>query len=202
MPLIEAQPNALAKVYAKSLFELAQQHGGQTNAESILGELEDIVELARNDNAFSELLASRLIDSGKRDASLERMFSGKVSPLTLNFLRQINRKGRLANLSQIATAMDALVQDQFGRIEVDVYTATPIGTGELESVRKQLSESLGKDVIMHPYTDSSMLGGIKLSMGDQLIDASIQAQLSKMRDELLDSGSAEIRGRSNDLLEE
>ena len=112
MPLIEAQPNALAKVYAKSLFELAQAQDGQANAtESILGELEDIVELARNDRAFSELLASRLIDSGKRDASLERMFSRQgLRPLTLNFLRQLNRKGRLANLSQIATAMDAFVQ--------------------------------------------------------------------------------------------
>ncbi|MDF1809120.1 MAG: ATP synthase F1 subunit delta [Phycisphaerales bacterium] len=201
MPLIEAQPDALANVYAKSLFELAQQQGGQANAESILGELEDIVELARNDRAFSELLASRLIDSGKRDASIERMFNGKVSPLTLNFLRQLNRKDRLANLSQITTAMDVLVQSQFGRIEVDVFTATPIGAGELESVRKQLSASLGKDVIMHPYTDSSMLGGIKLRMGDQLIDASIQAQLRKMRDDLLDTGSAQVRGRSNDILE-
>ena len=202
MPLIEAQPSALAKVYAKSLFEVAHQHGGQENAESILAELEDIVELARSNRAFSELLASRLIDSGKRDASLERMFAGKVSDLTLKFLRQINRKGRLANLSQIAVAMDTLVQDQFGRIEVDVFTATPISTGELESVRSQLSASLGKDVIMHPYTDSSMLGGIKLRMGDQLIDASIQAQLRKMRDGLLDTGSAEVRGRSGDMLQD
>ncbi|PCI06918.1 ATP synthase F1 subunit delta [bacterium] len=202
MPLIEAQPSALAKVYAKSLFEVAQQHGGQENAESILGELEDIVELARSNRAFSELLASRLIDSGKRDASLERMFAGKVSDLTLKFLRQLNRKGRLVNLSQIATAMDELVQSQFGRIEVDVFTATPISTGELESVRSQLSASLGKEVIMHPYTDSSMLGGIKLRMGDQLIDASIQAQLRKMRDGLLDTGSAEVRGRSSDILQD
>ena len=202
MPLIEAQPSALAKVYAKSLFEVAQQHGGQDNAESILGELEDIVELARNDRAFSELLASRLIESGKRDASLERIFEGKVSELTLKFLRQLNRKGRLANLSQIATAMDELVQSQFGRVEVDVFTATPIEAAELESVRKQLSVSLGKDVIMHPYTDSSMLGGIKLRMGDQLIDASIQAQLRKMRDGLLDTGSAEVRGRCGDMLED
>ena len=202
MPLIEAQPSALAKVYAKSLFEVAVSNGGQENAESILAELEDIVELARNDRAFSELLASRLIDSGKRDASIERMFTGKVSELTLKFLRQINRKGRLANLMQIATAMDALVQDQFGRVEVDVFTATPIDAAELESVRKQLSESLGKDVIMHPYTDASMLGGIKLRMGDQLIDASIQAQLRKMRDGLLDSGNTQVRGRSGDMLED
>ncbi len=200
MPLIEAQPDALAKVYAKSLFELAQQSGGQSNAEAVLGELEDIIELARQDRGFNELLASRLIDAKKRDASLNRMFSGKVSPLTLNFLRHLNRKGRLANLSQIANAMDEMVQGQFGRIEVDVYTAAPIGAGELESIRSRLSASLGKDVIMHPYTDASMLGGIKLRMGDQLIDASIQAELRKMRDALLSRGGAAVRGRSGEIL--
>lgn len=200
MPLIEAQPDALAKVYAKSLFEIAQSQGGQQNAESILGELEDILEIARNDRSFNELLASRLIDAKKRDASLVRMFEGKVSPLTLNFIRQLNRKGRLANLSQIAVAMDTLVQEQFGRIEVDVFTASPISASELENVRKRLSDSLGKDVIMHPYTDSSMLGGIKLRMGDQLIDGSIQAELRKMRDVLLNKGSANVRGRSGDIL--
>ena len=84
MPLIEAQPDALAKVYAKSLFELAHQQGGQQNAESILGELEDIIEIARNDRSFNELLASRLIEAKKRDASLVRMFEGKVSGLTLS----------------------------------------------------------------------------------------------------------------------
>ncbi|HCT46221.1 MAG TPA: hypothetical protein DF699_13510, partial [Phycisphaerales bacterium] len=136
-----------------------------------------------------------------RDASLVRMFEGKVSGLTLSFLRQLNRKGRLPNLSQIATAMDEMVQNQFGRIEVDVFTASPISAGELESVRKRLSDSLGKDVIMHPYTDSSMLGGIKLRMGDQLIDASIQAELRKLRDALLNKGSSELRGRSDDMLE-
>ena len=202
MPLIEAQPDALAKVYAKSLFELAHAQGGQQNAEAISGELEDIIEIARDNRAFNELLASRLIDAEKRDGTILRIFEGRVSPLTLNFLRQLNRKGRLANLSQITVAFDELVQEQFGRIEVDVYTASPISANELENVRKRLSDSLGKDVIMHPYTDSSMLGGIKLRMGDQLIDGSIQAELRKLRDKLLSKGSSEVRGRSNQILGE
>jgi F-type H+-transporting ATPase subunit delta len=201
MPLIDAHPDALAKVYAKSLFELAHSEGGQSNTESVLGEIEDILEIARDDAQFSELLASRLIDTDKRDASLLRIFSGKVSPITLNFIRQLNRKGRLGNLPAIASALDTMVQEQFGRIEVDVFTATPIGAGELDSVKSRISDALGKDVILHPYTDSSMLGGIKLRLGDQLIDASIQAELRKMRDQLINEGSARVRGRSADMLD-
>jgi F-type H+-transporting ATPase subunit delta len=201
MPLIDAHPDALAKVYAKSLFELAHKEGGQSNTESVLGELEDILEIARNDASFSELLASRLIDNDKRDASLMRIFSNKVSPLTLNFLRQLNRKGRLGNLPAITAALDGFVQDQFGRIEVDVFTATPINSSELGSVKNRISDALGKGVILHPYTDSSMLGGIKLRLGDQLIDASVQAELRKMRDNLVNKGAAEVRGRASDMID-
>ncbi len=201
MPLIEAQPDALAKVYAKSVFEIAHTQGGQANTESVLGELEDILEMARNDAQFSELLASRLIDTDKRDASLLRIFEGRVSTLTLNFLRQLNRKGRLGNLPSISAAMDEMVQSQFGRIEVDVFTASPISADELGSVKNRIADALGKDVILHPYTDSSMLGGIKLRLGDQLIDASIQAELRKMRDNLVNKGAAEVRGRAGDMVD-
>ena len=45
-----------------------------------------------------------------------------------------------------------------------------------------------------------MLGGIKLRMGDQLIDASVQADLRKMRDSLIHKGSANMRERSNDMI--
>ena len=201
MPLIEAQPDALANVYARSLFELAEQAGGQAKAEEILGELEEILELARGDTSFNEFLASRVIESGKRDASLDRIFQGNVSELTLRFLRLLNDKGRLSHLAPIVGAYDQLVQEKFGRVEVDVFTSGPISSDELRSVKERLQGQLGKEVIVHPYTDSSMLGGIKLRIGDQLIDASVRTRLRKLRDSLSGKGN-EIRSRAAELLEE
>ncbi|MFK7884212.1 MAG: ATP synthase F1 subunit delta [Phycisphaerales bacterium] len=198
MPLIESEPDALAKIYAKSLFDAAEKEG--VGPEAILGEIEDILEIARNDRNFSEMLSSRLIDTDKRDASLERVFSGKVSPTTLNFLRLLNRKGRLGYISPITGALDALVQARFGRVEVDVFTAAPIGQSEMDSIKSRLNDALGKDVILHPYTDSSMLGGIKLRIGDQLIDASVRAELRRMRDGLIDKGTT-VRSRSNNIID-
>lgn len=198
MPLIESEPDALAKIYARSLFDAAEKEG--VGPEAILGEIEDILEIARNDRNFSEMLSSRLIDTAKRDASLDRIFSGKVSPITLNFLRLLNRKGRLGYISPITGALDAIVQARFGRVEVDVFTAAPIGQDEMDSIKSRLNEALGKDVILHPYTDSSMLGGIKLRIGDQLIDASVRAELRRMRDGLLDKGTT-VRSRSNDIID-
>lgn len=199
MPLIEAAPDALAKVYAQGLFAAAEKH--PDGAEGVLGELEDILEMARNDRAFSELLASRLIDAGQRDASLVRLFEGRVSTTTLSFLRLLNRKGRLANLIPITGAIDAMVQERFGRVEVDVFTAAPIAQSELESIKRRLTEALGKEVVLHPYTESAMIGGIKLRMGDQLIDASVRAELNRLRDRLL-SQTGSVRARARDMLDQ
>ncbi len=200
MPLIESKPDALAKVYAHAAFEIAESTDGIT-PEDLLGELEDLLEIARDDRGFNELLATRLIDAGKRDASLVRMLEGKCSTLTVNFLRQLNAKGRLGHIVPIVGALDELVQARFGRIEVDVFTASPMSPEALDGVKHKLSESLGKEVIMHPYTDSTMLGGIKIRMGDQLIDASVQADLRSLRDNLLRNGGARVRGNSSGMLD-
>lgn len=202
MPLIESKPDALATVYARSLFELAFEKGGQETAESVGGEIEDILEMARSSASFSEFLASRVLGVESRDESIVKIFGGRTSPLVLHFLQLLNRKGRLNHLPPIVAAYDQIVQEHFGRIEVDVLTATPIDEGQLSLIREKLSAALGKQPVLHPYTDASMLGGLKLRIGDQLIDASVATRLANMRQRLISRGGASIRGRSAELLDD
>jgi F-type H+-transporting ATPase subunit delta len=197
MPLLETAPDALAKVYARALFDAAEKSG---KAETVLGELEDILELVRSNKDMSEVMASRLVDSGKRDAFLLSTLQGRVSEMTLSFLRLLNRKDRLAHLIPITTALDMLVQERFGRVEVDVFTAAPIAQTELDSIRRQLAEAMGKEVVVHPYTEASMIGGVKFRMGDQLIDASVRAELNRLRDRLL-SQTGSVRSKAGQILD-
>ncbi|MGE4198958.1 MAG: FoF1 ATP synthase subunit delta, partial [Phycisphaerales bacterium] len=133
MPLIEAAPDALARVYARSLFEMARDSGGgQATIESTLGELEDILEVARTNPRFGEFLSSRILPVDKREASLRAILSGRASDLVMRFILTLNRKGRLSRLAPIVAAYDELVQESFGRVEVDVYTASPISPDELK----------------------------------------------------------------------
>ncbi|GJM18014.1 MAG: ATP synthase subunit delta [Phycisphaeraceae bacterium] len=202
MPLVESQPDALARVYATSLFELAEADGGQSRAEEILGELEDILELARADASFSEFLASRVLTAEKREGALKKMLAGRCQDLTLRFLLLLNEKNRLGHLPAITGALDQLVQDRFGRVEVDVFTASPIGSEEVGLIKQRLKAALGKDPIIHPYTDTAMIGGIKVRIGDRLIDGSISTRLRQMRDRLSREGNAEIRAKMTDLIDD
>ncbi len=201
MPLIESRPDALATVYARSLLELADEQGGRERVESVLAQLEDILEVARADKRFGEFLASRTLSHATRAQSLRRIFEGRCDDLVLRFILLLNEKHRLAHYPAILAAYDAMVQERYGRIEVDVFTAAPIDVGELSGIKDRLSSILGKDVVVHPYTDESMIGGVKLRIGDMLVDASLASMLRRMRDRLATEGGAELRARAQRIIE-
>jgi F-type H+-transporting ATPase subunit delta len=188
-----AHTDALAQVYARSLFELAAEAGGQDKIAEIGGELEQIAELGRGDRHFREFLASPIIEREKRGAALAQIFRDQVSDLTLRFLLVLNVKGRLGHLESINTAYDQLLQDAYGRVEVDLYTAAPLGEEVKSLIAERIQGAIGREPVLHAYTDPAMLGGIKLRMGDQLIDGSVAARLRRLRHALLTQGSARLR---------
>lgn len=201
MPMIETQPDAVARVYAKSLMDLATEQGGQGKIEETLGELEEIIELARGDEKFAEFLSSRSLGADARRDALKRIFQGRVSDLTLNFLLVLNDKGRIGALASVAAAFDSLVQSQFGRVEVDVFTAQPMSPDELHQVRDRLRQTLNKDVVVHPYTEPTMIGGVKFRIGDQLVDASIATRLRRLKEKFAADGAAELRARFSRIID-
>ena len=195
------QTDALAQVYARSLIELARDAGGEQKILEVGGELEQICELGRRDRAFGEFLASPIIDSEQRGASLRSMFSNRVTDLTLRFLLVLNAKERLAHLESINTAYDQYVQEAFGRIEVDVITATAIDDATKQVISERIRTALGKEPVLHHYTDPSIIGGIKLRIGDQLIDGSIARDIRRLRQDMLTKGSTRLRERFSSIIE-
>lgn len=183
------QIDEVAKVYARSLFELARELGGDAGVASTGNELRDVCEAVRSDRRAIELFRSPIVDPAQRAAALKRIFGGRVSDPLLNFMQVLNRKGRLAELLAIADAYDAMEQDAFGRVEVDVYTASgSVDEGTRTALAGDLKRSLGKEPVLHFHADPAMIGGLKLRIGDRLIDGSVAAQLRRMRSGLLERG--------------
>jgi len=189
VPLTDSQPDALAKVYANSLYDLAEAQGGRELVEDVLGSLEGILELARQDKMFSEFLSSRVLAMKDREKALRSILEGKIHDLVLRFLLVVNRKERLAHLAK------------FGRVEVDVITASPLDADQLESIRDRLAKTLSKDVIARPSVDPSIIGGVRFRIGDQLVDASVSTRLRRMRDMLTEHGAAEIKARAGRMID-
>lgn len=194
--------DALANIYARSLYDLANDAGGQEKILEIDDELEQICELTRADQPFREFLASPIIDTSRRADALRHIFNDRITDLTLRFLLVLNAKGRLGHIEAINTAYDQLVQESFGRIEVDLITPGPLGDEQVGTIKKRIQQAIGKEPVLHRYTEPEMLGGLKLRIGDQLIDGSVSTRLRRLRQDLMLSGSGDIREAFDRIIEE
>jgi F-type H+-transporting ATPase subunit delta len=202
MATLETQSDALAEIYAKSLFDLAMQEGGRERVESIAGEMEEVLDVARANPQFIEFLRSAILPMDKREKSLGAIFKGRISDLLLRFLLVLNRNERLGHVGAIQTAFDSMVQERFGRVEVDVFTAAPLDQGQLQHVADRLRKAMGREPVLHNYTDTTMIGGLRLQIGDQLIDASVATRLRRMRDRLSSEGGAQVRAKIDRIIDE
>ena len=197
------QYDEVAGVYARSLYELAHEAGGIQKVEEIHGELDAIIVMSRADPKLKEFFSSPILGKGAREQTLRAVFENRISDMLLRFLLVANEKGRLGELEHIAGAMDAMLLEAHGRIEVDVYTASAdqIGDELLATVREKVQEATGKEPVLHKYSDPSMIGGIKLLIGDQLIDGSVATRLRRMREGIIGRGSSGLRADSGRFLE-
>ena len=194
--------DALSGVYARSLYELAQDAGGRDKIVEIADEIEQVCELARGNRGFREFLGSPIIDRGRRADALRGIFRERVTDLTLRYMLVLNDRGRLGHLEAIGNAYDQLVHEAFGRVEVDLFTPAPLDPGQLDAIKQRIGTALGKEPVVYAYTDPSMIGGLKLRIGDQLIDGSVAARLRRMRHRFLTTGAAALRENFDRILED
>lgn len=174
----------MAVAYAQALLDLANEAG---TLEETGDELRDLRQIVEASPQFAQVLADPAIGPEERAALLRRLFEGRASKLILDFLLLMNEKGRLGLLAGIAGAFDDLVDQQMGKVEVDVTVPERLNQQQLDAVAVKVSQALKRQAVVHQYIDPSIIGGLILRVQDQLIDGSVRAQLTAMRRRLLAS---------------
>ena len=191
----------IAIVYAQSLLEVCDKMGGNAVAEACSSELRDLAEIIRADKMFAEFLKTPIVGSDKRKATLEKIVKGRVSDLVFRFIMVLANHGRASRIADVSDAFDSLMQERLGRIEVDMYTVDGKASDEvIATVKARVKGAFAKDAVLHQYSDASMIGGVKLRIGDQLIDGSVATQLRNMREVVSNRGTVKIRSRVGDFL--
>lgn len=173
---------SFASAYAASLLELANQ---RNQSELIRQELADLKQLVLDNRTFALFLADPAIGQAQRAETLKRVFAGRLSTLMESFLAVLNRRNRLAALPQIADAYSQLLDQQLGKVQVDVVVAQELDQQLADEVRNKVSAALKKQAVLRQTVDDSIIGGLVLRVQDKLIDASVRTQLAAMKRQLL-----------------
>jgi|SRR5688572_9173991 F-type H+-transporting ATPase subunit delta len=98
-----------------------------------------------------------------------------------NFLTTVLENGRFAALPEIAKQFRALANAQSGSSDALVQSAFPIGAAELAQLGTTLEKRFGRKLQLTVEQDPSLIGGIRVVVGDEVLDTSVKARLEQMK---------------------
>ncbi|WP_338033482.1 F0F1 ATP synthase subunit delta [Devosia salina] len=169
----------IARPYASALFDLAQ---GENQLAQVETGLSDISRLIGESDDFSRYLRSPVISGDVKASTLEAILKkAKVNPLVGNFLRLVARNGRLFALDTIIAVFRELAAAARGEATADVTSAAPLSDAQAKALAETLKAKLGKTVTLNQFVDPSLIGGLQVKVGSQMIDSSLKTKLAAMK---------------------
>jgi F-type H+-transporting ATPase subunit delta len=176
MPLVEKRyAEALVKISVeKNLIEQHQQ------------ELGLVAEMYGGSEDLKNFLLNPRNDRDTKKAFLRNVFSGRIQDEILGLLLLLLDKGRIKYLKGIYEEYVKLADEKRNVLSMSIITAEPLDAGQVKSIsenfRKLYSASSVKSEVV---VDGSLIGGIKVKIGDKLLDGSIKGRLKDLQEILL-----------------
>lgn len=190
-PTFDSSRERLGAVYAKGLLGAAEAQG---LTERVLPELDSLVDdvLNRVKN-FEQFLISPRVRLDEKVRILDLAFAGRMTPLLVNFLKVLARRGRLDCLREIRAASRKQLNILRGRLEVGVQTATPLSSAQRDQIEQRLVAALGQAIDLKCSVRPELLGGLLVRVGDTVFDGSLDNRLESMRVQLTNRTTQVIR---------
>lgn len=173
----------IPEIYSDVLFQLAEE-GGQVG--QVLEDLAKVSDLLRDEHEFQSLLISGRLKDVERADILRRVFTGRVSDLTLDFLCVLSRRNRLGFITGIMDRYEILADSLKNCRLVEITLASQMADVQLEQLRQQIKDAIGAEVKLRVQVDPEILGGIVIRQGDLMIDHSVKTILDRTVEAVLD----------------
>ncbi len=165
---------AIAQVYARALFELAQEAG---QVDEVRAQLEELARLRAQDSDVAAFFDSPALDTDRRAELLEKWFRGRLSDITLDTLLVMNAHGRTGMIDALLRAFVLRAEEAAGQIEATAVTAVELDQAQRRRVLELAARLTGKAPLIDFQVNPSILGGLILQIGDLRYDDSIRRHL-------------------------
>lgn len=165
--------------YVKSLLTLAEE---QNALEAVHQDMKLFSAVVAENRELGLILKNPIIRHEKKREILEKIFTGKVHPLTLAIFDILTRKNRENILAEIAVEFHLAYNRVKGITMATLTTATPIDESvraEMKAMVNQISKKV--QVEMLERIDPTLVGGFVLKVGDRQVDASLRSRLAALK---------------------
>ena len=167
----------IARVYARSLFEVAQEGGKIDVVKEQLGQFADALEEHRELTVF---FFSPYFSTTEKKDGLGGMLDG-ADPIVENFLELLVEKHRMPAIFRLKREYDRLWGEENKLLPVQITSAVELDPATIERIGREIGEQTGRKVELESSVDPDVLGGIVLRVGNSILDASIRTRLENLR---------------------
>ena len=169
---------SLAGRYATALFGLARDEG---QIDAVSRSLDSLEAALSESNDFAALVSSPLVgrsDAAKAIAALVPTLG--LDPITARFIGVLAENGRLGELRNVIRLVRQLALGHRGETTAEVTSAHPLNDRQVAELKAKLRARVGRDVTIDASVDPTLLGGLVVRLGSQMIDASIRTKLNTL----------------------
>lgn len=171
--------NHIALPYANALYDLAVSAKAVTAVEK---SLDQVAKLIGGNADFANYLKSPVIAADAKASVMDALLAKAKTPeLVSNFLKTVAANGRLFALPVMITRFKELTAKARGEVVAEVTSASTLSAAQKKSLSDTLKKKIGKTVTINSTVDPSLIGGLQVKVGSQMIDTSLKTKLTAMR---------------------
>jgi F-type H+-transporting ATPase subunit delta len=167
---------AQAQRYAQAVYQamLEQWQSALNQVQAVLSK----------DKALAAMLADGSKDFSERSKALEAALPKGTPAEIKNLLKIMLQDGNLDLLSDVGSSLGRIVSGQQAPVKAEVTSAVELSEKEQTALRQSLANQFGADLAFTFHVDPALLGGLRVRVGDRLIDTSVASRLTALRESL------------------
>jgi F-type H+-transporting ATPase subunit delta len=170
----------IARVYAEALFEAAQN---QDKLDAVHEQLDEFADVMAENRDLQVFLFSPYFSSAEKRDGISRAVSG-AEPELINFLELLAEKHRMPAIFRIRDRFDELWAEANKRLEVTLTSAIELDPKLVKDVGAKIESQTERAVDLRTEVDEGILGGLRLRVGNMVLDASLRSKLERLRKEV------------------
>lgn len=173
----------VARRYATALADVVIKNG---DADSVRAEMKTWEQMIAGNAELASAFANPSIAAARKEAVLEGLISkAKPSKISANFLRVLQRNGRVTELSAINQRFEEVLEERSGVVSGEVISAHELDGSAQRELTSNLEKLTGKKVKLRYQIDKDLIGGVVARVGSTVYDTSVRTQLENLREELI-----------------
>jgi F-type H+-transporting ATPase subunit delta len=170
----------IARPYAEAAFRIAQE----TRALASWSDMLSLTSAVVADPRVAGALDSPKFTTADKEALLLSICGDRLDAIGRNFVRVLVDAKRVALLPQIAALFEGLRNEAEGVAKARIESAFPLEAAQLAEITASLEQHFGKKIDATVTVDPTLIGGARITVGDTVIDGSVQAKLQAMATQL------------------